>query len=168
MSEFDNIEKVGDQPGHHFSGVVAVIVGERELLIVDKEFPAHIPLHSCPHDVAPAGDEILASVADQVQQQESGSHRQSDPHDPAGIAAENLFDHDIQHLRKSKIDSTHDQSTKHVSGKQSQIGTVVTNESADHNRSRKKVLSKKSPGKLSGDNNLGYASDQFTPVASNS
>lgn len=67
MGEFRDIEEVIYQFGHHFTGIIPIIVRERKSLKMVEKVSAHISFHPRSHDMAPGSDEILAEIPDDIQ-----------------------------------------------------------------------------------------------------
>ncbi len=66
VGELGYVEQVGNELAHHGAGVVAVVVGEAQALVLLEQILAHVGLHARAHDVAPARDEVLARRTDGV------------------------------------------------------------------------------------------------------
>ena len=66
VGHFGDVEEVGDQLAHHLAGVVGVVVGEGEGLVVVKETLSHVPLHVGPHHVALIADVVFAQGLNDV------------------------------------------------------------------------------------------------------
>lgn len=71
VRELGDVEQIGDELAHHLAGVVAVIVGEGEALVLVEQVLAHVALHARAHDVPPGGDVILAEKAHHIHREQS-------------------------------------------------------------------------------------------------
>ena len=73
MGKFRNIEQIGNQLAHHLTGIVVVVVGEGQLLVMVKELLAHIPLHVGAHHVALVADVVFAQRLNHIHGEHPGS-----------------------------------------------------------------------------------------------
>ena len=128
MREFGDVEEVAHELRHHLSGVVAVVIGEREPLIVVEEILPHIALHARPHDVSPARDEILAAVPDDVHREQPRADVPERAEDHGGFLEKKLFGQQIQDLRERQIDRADRQRADHVKVKKPPVWVIVADE----------------------------------------
>ena len=66
MRQLADVKQVRDKLAHHFSGIILVIVGKRQALVLIKKFLAHIAFHARSHHMALVGDIVPAQVADDI------------------------------------------------------------------------------------------------------
>ena len=128
MRQFGDVEEVAHQLGHHLPGVVAVIIGETEPLIVVEEILPHVAFHARPHHVPPGGDEILAAVTDDIQKQQADSDQPEAAEDRLRPFGEEAGGEQLENLGERQVDRTDCQRTEHVTPEESLIGAVIGEE----------------------------------------
>ena len=125
MSEFGDVEEIAHQFGHHFSGIVAVVVGEAEPLVVIEEILPHVALHARAHHMPPSGDEILTAVADDVHQQQTAADQPESSQYRFRSFGKESGREQLEDLRKRQIDCADRQSAPHIAPEKSPVRTVI-------------------------------------------
>ena len=142
VRELGDVEQVADELRHHFTGVVAVVIGEREPLVVIEEVLPHIALHARAHDMPPARDEVLTAVADDIHGQQPGSDIPERGENRLRRLQEQILGQQIQDLRKREVDRADRQRADHVEVKQPAVRAIVADELPEclHECHRHKIL----------------------------
>jgi len=128
MGQLGDIEKIVDQPRHHFPRIVFVIIGKREPLEMAKEVLAHIGFHSGAHDMPPVGNKILAKISEYIKGQQKEPGIADGLHNDLFALGEKVFAQIIEDLGEGKVHSRDDYGTEHIRIKKKAIRFIVAGE----------------------------------------
>ena len=132
VGELGYVEQVGNELAHHGAGVVAVVVGEAQALVLLEQILAHVGLHARAHDVAPARDEVLARRTDGVHDREQNRDEPERRDDDVGRLEEELLGEEVQYLGKRQIHDRKHRSAEQIEDQKRPIGPVIRNERPHH------------------------------------
>ena len=105
MGQLRDVEQVGDQLAHHLAGVVAIVIGEAQALVLLEQVHTHVGLHARAHDVTPAGDEVLAGRAHAVQHDEQERDPPKRADDSLRRTLEEVLREEAQELGERQVDA---------------------------------------------------------------
>ncbi len=125
MCHLRDIEKIGNQLAHHLPGIVAVVVGEGQLLIVIEQLLPHIPLHLRPHHMSLASDIIPAQCLNNVCYKKHDGKKRKGVHDLIPGSLEQRPRQIPERLWKSEVDQADDHRTEQVKIKHATVRLIV-------------------------------------------
>ena len=129
VGEFCNIKQIGNQLAHHLAGVVAVVVGKRQPLIVVKELLAHIPLHLGAHHVSLIADVIFAQALDHIHGEEPQADGEKSSQDDRAVLGKQSSGKRAENLGIEQIHSADHCRTEEIQKKYGLVRPVVMNKS---------------------------------------
>ena len=76
MCHLGDIKQIRHQLTHHLTGIILIIIGEGQLLIMIKKLLTHIPFHIGSHHMSLIADIIFAKPLNDVHEQHSQTNGQ--------------------------------------------------------------------------------------------
>ena len=127
-----NVKQIGNQLRHHFAGVIAVVIRKAQTLILLEQIHAHPRLHACTHNVAPAGNEVLAQAAHHIHRHQPSSHPRQYAHNGIASIDEEIAHKEIEDLGECQVDGGEQRCAYQVGDEQKREWFVVANEFSRH------------------------------------
>ena len=150
MGQLRDVEQVGDQLAHHLAGVVAIVIGEAQALVLLEQVHTHVGLHARAHDVTPAGDEVLAGRAHAVQHDEQERDPPKRADDSLRRTLEEVLREEAQELGERQVDAGQHRRAHEIEHEQEGIGSIIARELREHltRRDRARVRGGRGRGAL--------------------
>ena len=132
VRQLRHVEQVGDQAAHHFAGVVLVVIRKAEALVLVEQVGAHVGLHTCAHDVAPAGYEPLAARAQQIEGDHADADEPERAHDYGRWLQEEITREEVEQLGKRQVDAGEQGGAHQIEPEEELVLAVIAYELLEH------------------------------------